>query len=132
MAVRCANTEPAVAHLMVVHAGIVDGGRQTKHLRREPSNRRQHRIGCHDSIVLGRHQRNARIDQRLLRVEDVERGSLTCLGLFPNAVQRDFGCRDLRLGGCDLGLAGHQLAPGGDGVGTGLVARLFKNQTLLG
>ena len=41
-----AHADPGVAHLMVVHLGIVDRHAEPQHLRRQPSRRRQQRIGA--------------------------------------------------------------------------------------
>ena len=76
-------------------------------------------------------ERDARVDQRLLRVQHVERGALAGLGFLAHAVQRDFRCRHLRLRRLHLRLAGDQLSPRRDDVGAGLVAGLFENQALL-
>ena len=73
--------------------------------------------------MLGSDERNARVHQRLLRVEHVERGTLAGLGFFAHPVQRDLGGRDLRLRGLHLRLAGLQLPPRLHNGGAGLVAR---------
>ena len=130
-AVRRANADPAVAHLMIVHARIVDRRGQVHHLRRQASHRVQDRIGRNHAIVLRGDERDARVDQRLLRIQDVERRPLSGLGFLAHAVQRDFRRLHLCLGGRDLRLAGNQLPPCRDDVGAGLIPRLFENEALL-
>src|SRR6202048_4638016 len=78
-AVGRANTKPAVANLLIMHARIVYGGGPIEQLRREPSNRIQDRIGRHHAIMLRGDQRDTGVDQRLLGVQHVERGSLSGL-----------------------------------------------------
>src|SRR3954449_9706996 len=122
---------PAVADLMVVHAGIVDSGVEAEDLRRQKADRVEHRIGRHHAVMLGSDERHARVDQRLLRVEHVQRGALAGLGFLAHTVERDLGGRNLRLRGLHLRLAGFQLAPGLHDVGAGLIACGFEIQTLL-
>jgi len=121
-AVGCTNPDPAIANLLVVHARIIGGGLQIEHLRRQSSDRAQDRIRGDHAVMLRGDQRNAGIDQGLLRVEHVERGSLSGLGFFTHAVQRDFGSLHLGLRRGNLRLARNQLAPRGHRVGAGLVA----------
>ena len=73
-AVRRANANPAVANLLIMHAGIVDAGGEVQHLRRQAADGIEHRIGCDDAVMLRRDESHPRIDQRLLRVEDVDCG----------------------------------------------------------
>ncbi len=58
-AVRRANTDPTVAHLLIVHARIIDAGVQPEHLRRETADSTEHAVGRDDAVVLRRHQRIA-------------------------------------------------------------------------
>src|SRR4051812_35417218 len=81
--------------------------------------------------MLSRNQCDAGVHQRLLSVQHIERGSLASLGLFANAVQSDFGGSHLRLSRRNLRLAGDELSPGSDGVGTNLVPHLFEIESLL-
>src|SRR6185437_11343688 len=85
-----ANAEPAVANLLVVHARIVGLRGQVEHLRRQAPDRIQDRVGSNDAVVLRGHKRDACVDQRLLGVQHVERGTLTSLRFFAHAVERDF------------------------------------------
>ena len=55
---------------MVVHAGIVDRGAETKHLRRETADCGQHGVRRHHTVVLRRDQRDARAGARHLAVAD--------------------------------------------------------------
>src|SRR5690349_10765854 len=126
-----ANAGPAVTHLMIVHAWVIDDGRKSKNFRRETPHRGQDRIGRHDPIVLSSYERNPRVDQSLLGVKHVKRGSLPGLGFFAHAVEGNFGCRYLGLGRRHLGLAGDQLSPSRYRVGTSLIAGLLKSQPLL-
>src|SRR6516162_3851577 len=68
--------------------------------------------------MLRGHQSDARIYQFLLRIENVERGSLPNPRLFADTVERNFrgvhlrgGCLDLRLGGVELSPALHHRSP---------------------
>src|SRR5215468_11690210 len=61
--------------------------------------------------MLRGHQRHTRIHEFLLRVEHVERGSLSDPRLLPDTVERNFGGVHLRSGCLDLRLGGVQLAP---------------------
>ena len=54
-AVGCANTNPAIANLMIMHAWIVDRSAQVEHLRRQPSDGVQNGIRCDDAIMLRGH-----------------------------------------------------------------------------
>ena len=60
VAIRRAHAEPAVTHLLVMHARIVGRGLQVEHLRRQTADRVEHRVGGDDAIVLGGDERNAR------------------------------------------------------------------------
>ena len=80
-------------------------------LHRQPADRRQQGIGRDDPIMLRRDQRDAGVDQFLLRVEHVERRALADARLFAHAVERDFGGVDLRGRRFDLRLGGVELAP---------------------
>src|SRR4030095_5585210 len=68
------------------------------------------------------HQRDARVDQLLLRVEDVERGALADAGFLAYAVERDLRRGHLRLRGLDLRLRGLELTPRLHDGGARLVA----------
>ena len=85
---------------------IVDHDIKAQMLHRQAADGRQQRIGSHNTIMLSRDQSDARIDQFLLRVEDVKSGSLPDARLFAHAVQRDLcgvylgrRCFDLRFSG---------------------------------
>src|SRR6516162_1531147 len=56
-------------------------------------------------------QSHARIHQFLLRIEHVERGSLSDPRLLADTVERNFCGVDLRGGGLDLRLGSVQLSP---------------------
>ena len=56
------------------------------------------------------HQGHARIHEFLLRIEDVERGSLPDPRLFADNVERNFGGVHLRRGCLDLRFGGVQLS----------------------
>jgi len=87
---------------MIVDARIVDLDRQIQRLRPQPARRGKQRIGCDDAVSLRRHERDARVHEFLLRVEDVERRALADARFLTNAVERDLGRGDLRLRGLDL------------------------------
>ncbi len=129
--VRRAHAGPAVADLMVVNARILNRGRKAEDLRRQTADGGQNLIGRDHAVVLCGHQRDARVDQRLLRVEHVEGGTLTSLGFFAHAVQRDLGRGDLRLRGLHLGLTGLQRTSPLHDRRAGLVAGGFEVETLL-
>src|SRR5579863_3027891 len=74
---------------------------------------------------------DAGIDQRLLRVQDVEDGALADGRLLACAKQGDLRRLDLGLRGGDLRLAGEQLAPSRNQVGARLIADLLEIETLL-
>ena len=61
--------------------------------------------------MLRGHQSHTRIHEFLLRVEDIERGSLPDPRLFTDTVEGDFGGVHLRRGRLDLRLGGVQLSP---------------------
>src|SRR2546422_6107748 len=86
-AVWNANTVPAVAHLVIMHARIVDGGCEIEHDRRQPTYGVQDRVGRDHAIVLRGDERDTGVDQRLLGVQHVERCPLSGLGLFAYAVE---------------------------------------------
>ena len=104
---------------------------RSEDLRRQPADRIQHRIGRHHAIMLRGDQRDARVDQRLLRVEHVERGALAGLGFFAHAVERDLGGRDLRLRRCTCALPASNWPHAVHDVGAGLVAGCFEVEALL-
>ena len=85
---------------------------QGEHLRRQPANGRRAACRTHHPVALGSHQRDPRIDQFLLRIEDVERGALADARFLAHAVERDLGGLDLGLRRLDIGLGGIELAPG--------------------
>jgi hypothetical protein len=114
-----------------MHAWIVSRGRQVEYLRRQPADRAQHCIGSDHAVVLRGDERDPGVDQRLLRVEHVERGSLSDGGLPANAGERNFRRGHLRLRRRDRRLAGLELAPRGNGVGAGLITDQFEIETLL-
>ena len=64
-----------------------------------------------DAVVLCRHQRNPRVDQFLLRIEYIERGTLADARLFTHAIERDLSGVDLRGGRLDLCLCGDTSCP---------------------
>ena len=41
--IRCAHAGPGIAHLLVVHVGVIDRHPQAQHLRRQPPHRRAQR-----------------------------------------------------------------------------------------
>src|SRR5258708_12493843 len=87
-AVGRANTEPAVAHLLIMDARAIDGGRQIEHLRCQPAHRVQDAVGRDHAIMLRGAQRATGIDQRLLGVEPVVLGALPPLALSAHPVPR--------------------------------------------
>ena len=109
--VRRAHAGPAVAHLMIVHAGIVGRNVQSDDLGRQASDRGKQGVGSDHPVTLGADQRHACVDQFLLRVEDVERGALADTRLFAHAVERNFRRLHLRLRRIDIGLRCLELAP---------------------
>ncbi len=112
MAGRDANSCPSVPYLLVMDHRIVDAGRQAEHLRRKPAHRRKHIVGGDHAVMLRDDECDPGVHQRLLRVQDVERGTLAHPGFLANAVERHFRGSDLGLGGCDLSLGRLELAPG--------------------
>ena len=81
-----------------MHLRIVDHDIQSQSLHRQPADGRQQRVRSDHAIVLRGHQRDARINEFLLRIEDVERGSLPDPRLFADTVERNFGGVHLRCG----------------------------------
>src|SRR6266516_3640006 len=110
-AVRDANAVPGIAYLLIMHHRVVDVGRQAQHLRRQPAHGGKQVIGGDHAVMLRGHQRDAGVHQRLLGVEDVERGALADAGLLANAVERHFRGSDLGLRGGNLRLGRLELAP---------------------
>ena len=55
-----------------------------------------------DQVTLGRNQRDARIGNFLLGIENVERGTRSDESFLLHAVERKPGCRNLRLCGGDF------------------------------
>jgi hypothetical protein len=94
-----------------VHLRIVDHDIQSQSLHRQSADGRQQRVRRDDAIVLRGHQSHARIHELLLRVENVERGSLPDPRLFANTVERNFSGVHLRRSRFDLRLGGVQLSP---------------------
>src|SRR5262249_8367666 len=86
-------------------------GVQAKWLQGRSPERREQRVGSNYAIVLRGDQSHARIHEFLLRIEHVERGSLSDPRLFSHTVEGDFGGVHLRGGCLDLRLGGVQLAP---------------------
>ena len=82
---------------MIVDLRVVRIDAQAQDGRRQAADSRQNGIRIHHAIALCGNQRDARIDQLLLGIEDVERGSLSKPRLLPDAVQRGFGRLDLGL-----------------------------------
>ena len=76
-------------------------------------------------------QADARIYQRLLGVEHVERRALARLRLVANAFERARRGVVLADGGFDLRFRRLQLAPGLNDIGLRLVANLFDVEPLL-
>ena len=74
--VRSPNADPCVADLLIVHLRIVDHDIQSQSLHRQPADRGQQSVRSDYAIMLRGHQGHTRIDEFLLRIEDVERGSL--------------------------------------------------------
>ena len=68
-------------HLRIIHHDI-----QTQSLHRQSADRRQQRLRSNDAMVLRGHQSHARVDEFLLCVEDVKRGSLPDPRLFADTV----------------------------------------------
>jgi hypothetical protein len=106
-----------------MHARVVDGDREIEHLRRKPPYGGQDRIRRDHAIVLRGDQRDPGVDQRLLGVQHVERGSLPGLGFFTHAVERDLGSGHLRLRRGHLRLAGNELSPCRNRVGAARLNR---------
>ena len=101
-----------------MHLRIVDHHVKSQSLHRQAADRRQQCVRGNDAIVLRGHQSHAGIDEFLLRIEDVERGSLSDPRLLADTVEGNFGgvdlrrgCLDLRLGGIQLSLALHHRGP---------------------
>src|SRR5207247_5233027 len=93
--VRCTHAEPAVADLLVVNHRIVDLRGQAQRLRRQGSGRGQDRVGGNHPVTLRGDQRDAGINQVLLRIEHVEGGALPDTGFLAHAVEGDLGRVDL-------------------------------------
>src|ERR1700756_2682598 len=71
-AVRRPNADPGVPDLLIVHLRIVDHDIQSQSLHRQSADCRQQRVRSNNPIVLRGHQSHARINEFLLRIEDVE------------------------------------------------------------
>ena len=104
-AVRRADAGPAVTHLMIMNARVVDRSGEMQHLGRQSPYGVQDGIRRNHAIMLCGHERDAGIDQRLLRVQHVEYGTLADGRFFLRAEQGDLRSVDLGLRGCNLGLA---------------------------
>src|SRR6266404_2612438 len=65
-AVGSTNTRPAVAHLLIMHARVVDDGCELEHLRRQPADVVQDGIRRDHAIMLRGDERDTSVDQRLL------------------------------------------------------------------
>ena len=98
---------------------------------RQPPDSRQQAVGIDDLVVLRGDELDPRVEQRLLRVEDVERGALADLGLLAHAGERDFRRFDLRLRGAQDAARILIRAPGRDHRGADLVALQVGLQLLL-
>ena len=88
--VRDPDASPDIAHLLVMHHGIVDLDPKPEHLGREAPYGGEQGIRRHDTIALRRHQGNPRIDQGLLGIEHVEGGTLADAGFLAHAIERNF------------------------------------------
>ena len=88
--VRDPDASPDIAHLLVMHHGIVDLDAKPEHLGGEAPYGGEQGIRRHDTIALRRHQGNPRIDQGLLGIEHVEGGTLADAGFFAHAIERNF------------------------------------------
>ncbi len=88
---------PEILYLIEVDGGIIAAGDKPEPGRRQPPERREHGIGCDDAIALSEDERDAGVEQLLLRDKNFERRPLTGLGFFSYAVKRTLGRGDLRL-----------------------------------
>ena len=82
----------------------------------------QHVVRRDDAIALRGDERDAGVQQRLLRGQHVEGGALADLGFLADAVERDFRRGHGRLAGNELRLGGLELAPGRHDRGAHLIA----------
>ena len=90
-----AHADPGVANLLVMHHGIVERDHDAELGQVQLAHGSEQGVGGDHPVVLSGHQRGARLDESLLRSENVERGALTDPGLFAYAVERDLGGSDL-------------------------------------
>src|SRR6201999_1406817 len=109
-----AETNPLVLDLVEVDARVIFGDGEAQGPDRQAPNRREQVVGIDDLVVLRDDELDARIQQGLLLIEDVEGRALPDLGFFADTGKRD-------LCGFHLGLSGSQdaeriliRAPGGD------------------
>src|SRR5262249_12229939 len=102
-AVGAADAHPGVAHLLIVYLRIVDHHIEAQPLHRQSAYGGEQRVRSHYAIMLRGHQSNARIDEFLLRIENVQRCTLADAGFFTHTVERDLCRIDLRRRGFDLG-----------------------------
>src|SRR5262249_34794579 len=110
-AVGAADAHPGVAHLLIVYLRIVDHHIEAQPLHRQSAYGGEQRVRSHYAIMLRGHQSNARIDEFLLRIENVQRCTLADAGFFTHTVERDLCRIDLRRRGFDLGFGRVQLPP---------------------
>src|SRR5262249_24661539 len=101
--VGAADAHPGVAHLLIVYLRIVDHHIEAQPLHRQSAYGGEQRVRSHYAIMLRGHQSNARIDEFLLRIENVQRCTLADAGFFTHTVERDLCRIDLRRRGFDLG-----------------------------
>jgi hypothetical protein len=95
---------PGVTYLMVVNFGQIVGRIQPESLHVQPADCAKQRIGCDDPISLRADQARFCLYEILLRVQDVDGGALTALGLALDALQGHTCGADFGLGRAYSGL----------------------------
>lgn len=126
-----ADPDPLVLDLIEMDRRVVFDDVQSQIARGKPTDRRQRRVGGDNSVSLRNHQIDARIEQRLLRVQHVESCALTDFRLLANAQQGDFGGFHGRLIGDDRRFRGLQLGEAGNDADANIVALQIGGKTRL-
>src|SRR5438477_5869208 len=117
---------PGIAHLMVMHFRQIVRRIETEILDVEPANRAEQGIGGDHAVALRADQASLGQNQILLRVQDIEGGTLAAGGLPLHALQGDGGGTDFGFGGGDGNLGAFIGDPGADRGGAGLAANLIQ------
>jgi hypothetical protein len=120
--VRGSQSDPLILDLIEMDRGVVAVDVEAEIGGRQASDRGHDGIGGHDLVTLGDDQPHPRIQQGLLREQDIEGRALADLGLLADAFERDFRGLDRRPRRLDHRPRGLELSPRRDHRGPHLVA----------